>query len=396
MPLEPNEWDAVQILVTDYLVGATDPYRALKSWFPDDVGGWPISQVPRDNAKLLVDLAKDARITEQEPFSIRLLTVLTRVDEIKVSQHLPHLVGLLERLRQEQTQGLTGSDPFTAQVLPGSGEIFIDRSTSRDILRTLVKPPPNRPEPWVLRVVGEERTGKSYTFSFIHHLSSRVDFRPVLVTLDRSSTAADILLDVSLQVAARGEQPSHVDDAVKQIRHWAQWLVKQACDSTGDRPWWLVFDQCNLLDPASDAVDMIAQLSTALQYVTMQAGLRPRLVLLGYGTQLSDLNLPRKAELVDQVTRVSDRHLHDFFARVFQDLDERREPPVRLAEDVLEKYVAVAVQQVIEEAETAVAEGDCFMTAVSEAAHDAVEEYETNPPARQGAEDAHHHHGPVE
>jgi hypothetical protein len=235
----------------------------------------------------------------------------------------------------------------------------------------------------VLRVVGEEQTGKSYTYSFIHHLSVSRSFTPVRLILDRSSTAEDILRDLSLYVARNGDTPRQVDDPVKRMRHWAQWLVEQARHSAAPQSgWWFVFDQCNELDPSSDAVELIAQLAIAVREMTVQpGGLRPRLVLLGYGDQLADLQLPRKQVVVDTVDTVGQSELCDFFSRVFRSVEHQRRPEAAPDEGRLDKMVEVAVQQVLEDAAQAVAEAAAngrslsFMDALGTATEEAVDVY---------------------
>lgn len=376
MPLEPNEWDMVRCLVTDHLVGVSDPYEALKLRFPDEVRSWPISQKPVENADLLVNLARNARLSDDPPFSIRLLVELTRIPEIQVTKaaELAQLKAYIDRLAQEK-EAFDKFDPFSARILPGSGEIFINRKPTRQLLRRMIKPEQNQPEPVALRVVGEERIGKSYTYSFIHHLSATPTFSPVRVVLDRSSTAADILRDLSLHVAAPGENPSQVDDPGKRPRHWAQWLVEQARRTADEHSWWFVLDQCNELDSSSDAVEMIAQLAIAVREVPNTERYRPRLVLLGYGDQLADLKIPRKQVYVDTVDRVDSVELHEFFSGVFRDVRESRQPARQVDDAELDKLVEVAVQQVLAEAEAAAAEGGCYMEALSLAAEEAVNVY---------------------
>ena len=226
-------------------------------------------------------------------------------------------------------------------------------------------------------MVGGERLGKSYTYSFIRHLSSYHDVAPVPVFLDSSYTAKDIVRDLSTKIAAEHSKPHEVDDPTKQIRHWADWLLARAIESTEDRAWWFVFDQCNELDPTSDAVDLIAYLAQSVKTLAPQgpvAKLSPKLVLLGYDDDLPDLKLGKQA-YVDHVGQVRAQELTDFFSAVFQQISQELHPDRALDGTELAKRVEVSVERVLQDAEEAVGAGQCFMEAVSLAASDVVDFY---------------------
>jgi hypothetical protein len=69
----------VRCLVVDHLVATADPYDALKLRFPDEVGSWNVSQKATENADMLVAVAKHAPLSDEKPFSIRLLSELARL-----------------------------------------------------------------------------------------------------------------------------------------------------------------------------------------------------------------------------------------------------------------------------------------------------------------------------
>lgn len=394
MGLSTAEWDAIEEVVKVDLVGVVDPYRTLDNWFPDEVGDMVITQQPSANARYLVNRARSARLTEARPFSLVLLRTLVRLDAVRIRPDFDFVKGCLARLEQAKAE-VEQYDPFEAQVLPASGEIFIDRTSSREILRSLVEPPqPHQPQRWLVRIVGDARSGTSYTYAFIQHLSAKEEIRPALVTLDKSSNAEDIVRELSLQLTGKRERASQAADSVKQVRHWASWLAKQACAAADGRRWWLVFDQCNQLDPGSSAVNMIAQLVTAVKQEPVPPEQRARVILLGYGDQLADLDVPRPLRLVDKVERVGEGHLTEFFSRVFQDIDARRVPAVALDPALLNQYVAVAVHQVIGDARAGAAakDGTCFMDALSEAAYDAIDAYREASPTPDTTEVARDEH----
>jgi hypothetical protein len=376
MPLEDQEWSLVRCLVVDHLVGTDNPYSVLQQYFPQDVGGWRITQVATENADMLISVAQHASLTDDNPFSIRLLDQLSRLHTIQIEKpgDLAQLQKFLARLRAEKA-ALDRLDPYGVRIIPATGEAFIDRSTVRLSLKRLVKPDPGLPEPMVLRVTGDEDTGKSYIYTLIRHLAEPCGFSAVRVILDRSSTATDIMRDVSVKIARAGDEPEPVEDPIKRLRYWASWLADRAMKSSPDRPWWFVLDQCNELDPGSDAVELIAQLAICIQELSVPPGMRrPRLVLLGYGDHLADIPLPRKQVCPETVAVVGEPDLRDFFSDVFREASERRKPGA-VDESQLEKLVEVAVHQVLDEAEQAKQQGGCYMKAIATATEEAVDVY---------------------
>ena len=388
MPLEDQEWDIVRCLVEEFLVGTAEPFIPLNQHFPDLVAGWALSTVPAQNARLLVSQAREARASDEAPFSLRLLTVLLGLKEIELQRAADHAIlqRFLDRLRTERAASPI-LDPFDSRILV-SGEVFIDRVPTRDLLRQLARPEPHKPVPLALRVVGGERLGKSYTYPFIVHLSGFRDVAAVPVFLDSSYTAADILRDLATKIAPDGSTPREVEDPAKRIRHWADWLVARAIEKTEDRALWFVFDQCNELDPTSDAVDLIAQLALNVQNPGVQGPppeLRPKLVLLGYDDPLPDLKLPRKQVYVDQVDRLEAQQLGDFFSSVFRQIHEEVRPGQPLDEAELSTTVAASVERVLQDAQEAVAGGGCYTGALNESTADVVDFYREEA-GRVGAE----------
>ncbi|MGH9252392.1 MAG: hypothetical protein ACRD0W_23165, partial [Acidimicrobiales bacterium] len=258
MPLSEQEWTLVRCLVVDHLVATANPYAVLQDYFPDKVDTWRVTQVASENADTVVNEAKMANLTDHAPLSIQLLETLSKLDQIKVLPEIGKVTSYLQRLRAEKV-ALDHDDPFGACILPGSGEVFINRVQLRASVRLLVDPPDNIPEPLVLRVSGERSAGKSYTFSLLQHISDRCGIQPARVIVGKTSTAEDVMRDFAVRVAAPGARPDPVDDPTKRLRYWALWLVEQARRSSPARPWWLVIDQCNDLDPTSEVVELIAQ-----------------------------------------------------------------------------------------------------------------------------------------
>jgi hypothetical protein len=375
MPLDQHEWDLVCQLVLDDLVGTDNPFQVLKTYFPDDIGHWHITNVASDNARMLVNLAQNASAADDEPLSIRLLGVLTRLPAIQVAKpaELAKVTEYLDRLRAEKA-AMDRIDPYQARVLPGSGRVFLDRVQVRSSLRRMVEPEAGRPQPIVLRVIGGRDVGKSYTYQLIQHLAAPCGFAYARVVLDRSSTASDIMRELQLQVAREALPDDTIADPIKKLRYWALWVAQQV-QLTPDQWWWIVFDQCDELDPGSDAVELIAQLSSVVSEMSLGSGVRrPRLLLLGYGDNLADLPLPPKQVVWDTVSPISEPDLRDFFTAVLREAQERQNGGT-VDEARLAEHVAVAVREVIAAAEERQEQGACYMRAVATATEGVLDVY---------------------
>jgi hypothetical protein len=372
MPLNEQEWILVRCLVIDHLVATENPYASLQMYFPTRVRHWRVTSVAAENADTVVNEAKRSPLTDPSPLAIELLQVLAELDTVKVLPDIHKVTAYLAQLRVEKA-ALDGDDPFTACVT-SSGEVFIDRQPVRASIRLLVDPPPDIPEPLVLRVSGEPSAGKSYTFSLLRHLSARCSITPVRVIVGNTSTAEDVLRDLAVFVAPDGNRPERVEDPTKRLRYWANWLVQQARRSSPDRPWWFVIDQCNELDAGSEVVELIGHLSSAIaEMVPDPDEKRPRLVLLGYGDDLADLPLPRKQIHPDEVRRASATDVTTFFAQYFREAARRKNGTNPIDEAALSQHVSIAVDQVLREAENAERAGNPYMPALSRAAEVAVD-----------------------
>jgi hypothetical protein len=374
MLLDDEEWDLVRCLVTDHLTDTPDPYRTLERYFPGEVADWPFSQDPARDAATVVESAQMAALSDPHPLSIRLLQALLSIPAIKVSIQQPQVKGFLNRLLSAK-ELLDAIDPFRVLILPGTGESFIDRAQTRALLALLAEPDPAKPEPIAMRVVGAKNSGTSHTYSFILHLSASRGITSVRIMLSRSSTAEDIVRDLALYVAEPGVKPDPVTDSMKRLRYWAQWIVRQAARCNPRRRWWFVFDQCDELDPNSDAVELIAQLAVAIREMTGPGLERPRLVLLGYDDRFADLQLPRRQVYKDTVKPVGEAEVRDFFGCVFRDIDRTRRPGVAPDDERIAKLVEVAVRRAVEDAEKAAAAGTPYMQALGFAVEEAVNEY---------------------
>ncbi|HEY5841078.1 MAG TPA: hypothetical protein VIU87_06335 [Mycobacterium sp.] len=352
---------------------------ALTLAFPVEAPTWRITQVVADNADMIVKIASQAALRGDAPFSIRLLEVLADLPAIKVLPDVAKIGEYMDRLHSEKSAAETG-DPFSAAVLPGTGEVFINRTQMRESLRLMVKPKPGTVEPIVLRVFGDSSTGMSYTYAFLKHLAPAVGFSPTRAILTRNSTPRDVLRQLKIPIAGNDFPSESVRSQAQRLRYWAQWLVEAAiksetAESAG--PWWFVVDECNKLSPqAEDVVEFICQLSVAVgERPAIPNRPRPRLVLLGHGEMLGDLPIPPKQIRPDQVQRVSEKDVRTFFYEHYKRQDLERRPGVAVDDGLLRKKSDAATVQVLREADLAERNQKCYMEALARAAAEAIDVY---------------------
>ena len=351
MSLTDVEWTLVQRLVIDDLVNTGDPYGRLETYFPNEVSGWRITPVATENADFLVQAAKRSPLSDDRPFSIRLLTVLTGLDSVRVAKpaDMDRLTGFIRQLTAEK-KALDAEDHFGVRVLPRSQEAFIDRAPVRGSLRELLAQG-RSPQPLALCVTGDDDSGKSFIYSLIRHLAQPYRFMPLRVVVGRTSTADDILRDFLVRVTR--ERPTElVSDPAKRLRYWAQWLVAEVGRAHPGQPCWFVIDEGNELDPNSDAIDFIAKLAEEITETSSLPGVSAhRLVLLGWRGDPQDLPVPRKQVLLPEyISPINADQLREFFEQCVQ-----------------ADFVDESVRYVLDEAEQARVRRECYMTAIATA-----------------------------
>ena len=371
MPLEPTDWDLVHRVVVEDLVGTDNPYQILRTYFPREVETWSITNVADQNARMLIEQARTASMRDDEPFAIRLLDALTRLPAVRTARPAEHakLEEYLRRLRDVKA-GLDTGAPYQVNVIPWSGQVFLDRKAVRQSLQQMISPPPGKPELLALCVSGGADVGKSYTYELIRHLSTAYDFALARVILQPSYGAEDVLRDLQVQVTQREIDVDRDGDLHKQLRYWALRLAGQLGSGADGPWWWVVFDDCERLDPGSDAVGLIAQLARAMADMTMEKGARHhRLVLLG---QADEMDLPMAPMQVarDFVEPLGESDLRDFFTAYIREVD---------GDDVdmsaVSELVDVAVKQVLAVAAGAEQQGERYMAALHRATREVLNVY---------------------
>ncbi|MFG3116224.1 hypothetical protein ACGF4C_17650 [Streptomyces sp. NPDC048197] len=372
MPLTETEWDLVTTWVQNHLVDTTEPHDRLAEYgFPEDfVAALPLTHISSDNARALVHRSR----TDIER-QLRLVEALTAVDELAVLPDIVKVREFRDRL-WEDCRAHAAQDTFRTCVLKNGAEAFIDRQGLRETLRRFIADP----DKCILLVDGEPDSGRSYTYTFLRHIGQHSGFRPVRVTLSRTSTAAKVVRRLADFVAEPGTGPAPIDptglnDPLPSVDEAAHWVAGRA--TAAEERLWLVLDECDRLDPSSDVWDFIGQLAMAVyEHSAVHGDQAPRLVLLGYGRAMRQLPYDLRGSVSWDTARVVEPgDLRSFFHQVFHE-----SPPPALAaggprESAIDELVEVAVEEVLYAAESGGGAGESYMRRVSTAVEGAVRVY---------------------
>ncbi|MFC9387811.1 trypsin-like peptidase domain-containing protein [Streptomyces venezuelae] len=377
MPLTETEWGLVASWVRDHLLDTPEPReRLLRAGLPADfVEDLPLTPDPGRNALLLVAAAR-RDIAHQR----RLLAVLAGLDALAAIDD-PHAFeqgaearNLLTRLREDERLRRSPEDPFDSLLLKHGTEVFLDRSELREKLRAFVADP----ERTVLLVDGPPDSGRSYTYELIRHLGQHLDFRPVRVTLSRTSTAARLMERLSAFVAGPEADvfplnPTRLNDPLPSLDDAAHRIVARA--TAAEERFWLVLDDCDRLDPQADVWDAIGVLARAIyEHTPVRTESVPRLVLLGYATTMRQLPYEvRKNECRDTTRPADEGDLRAFFGTFFAGTDPSRR------EDSVEALTETAVAEVLRAVDSP-SNGDSYMRRMCTAVEDVVRLHRALPP----------------
>ncbi|MEU9999916.1 trypsin-like peptidase domain-containing protein [Streptomyces sp. NPDC050848] len=362
MPLTDTEWGLVTNWVRESLLDTPDPSTRLRGagLSPEFVAGLVLTPDRDANARLVVGAAR-RDIAHQRA----LVSILTGLDALTAAGNA-EARSLLSRLREDEELLRSARDPFDTLVLSNGTEVFIDRAELRQKLRGFVADP----EQTVLVVDGVPDSGRSYSYRLIRHLGQHCGFRPVRITLSRTTTAARLLERLTDYVAGPGADRSplnptqlndplpSIDDAVHRIVSWA---------TAAEERFWLVLDECDKLDPTSDVWDCVGKLALAVyEHTPVRQDAVPRLVLLGYSPTMRQLPYDiRKNECRDTARVVTEDDLHGFFREFFTEERPTQDPTT------LARLVEVAVTGVLRAVDTADST-DSYMRRVCTAAEEAV------------------------
>ncbi|MFE5910652.1 trypsin-like peptidase domain-containing protein [Streptomyces wedmorensis] len=377
MPLTETEWGLVASWVRDHLLDTPEPReRLLRAGLPADFVHYLPLTPDADRNALLVVAAARKDIAHQR----RLLAVLAGLDALAAIDH-PHAFeqgaearNLLTRLREDERLRRSPRDPFDSLLLKHGTAVFLDRSELREKLRGFLADP----EQTVLVVDGPPDSGRSYTYELIRHLGQHCGFRPVRVTLSRTSTAARLMERLAAFVSGPGADevllnPTRLNDPLPCFEDAAHRIVARA--TAAEERFWLVLDDCDRLDPQSDMWDCIGVLARAVyEHTPVRAETVPRLVLLGYASSMRQLPYEiRKNECRDTTRLVEEGDLRAFFNEFFTDTL----PPGQ--EGAVGELTETAVAEVLR-AVDAPSNGDSYMRRVCTAVEDVVRLRRALPP----------------
>ncbi|WP_426404576.1 trypsin-like peptidase domain-containing protein [Streptomyces sp. R-07] len=377
MPLTETEWGLVASWARDHLLDTPEPRgRLLRAGLPADfVEDLPLTADADRNALLVVAAAR-RDIAHQR----RLLSVLAGLDALAAIrdprgfEQGAEARNLLTRLREDEQLRRSPRDPFDSMLLKHGTEVFLDRSELREKLRGFLADP----EQTVFVVDGPPDSGRSYTYELIRHLGQHCDFRPVRVTLSRTSTAARLMERLSAFVAGPESDriplnPTRLNDPLPSFEDAAHRIVSRA--TAAEERFWLVLDDCDRLDPHSDVWDCIGVLARAIyEHTPVRADTVPRLVLLGYATTMRQLPYEiRKNECRDTTRLADEGDLRAFFREFFTD-----SAPVD-DESTVHELTETAVAEVLRAVDSP-ANGDSYMRRLCTAVEDVVRLHRTLPP----------------
>ncbi|MEU3747191.1 MULTISPECIES: trypsin-like peptidase domain-containing protein [Streptomyces] len=391
MPLTETEWGLVASWVRAHLLDTPEPRESLlRAGLPADfVQDLPLTPDPDRNALLVVGSAR-RDIAHQR----RLLAVLSGLDALAAIDH-PHAFeqgaearNLLTRLREDERLDRSPRDPFDSMLLKHGTEAFLGRTELREKLRGFLADP----EQTVMVVDGPPDSGRSYTYEFIRHLGQHYGFRPVRVTLSRTSTAARLMERLSAFVAGHGADevslnPTRLNDPLPSFEDAAHRIVSRA--TAAEESFWIVLDDCDRLDPNSDVWDCVGVLARAVyEHTPVRKETVPRLVLLGYSTTMRQLPYEvRKNECRDTTRLLDEDDLRAFFREFFGEFTAVH----REAEDdeVVHDLTETAVSEVLRAVDRPDAE-DSYMRRLCTAVEDVVRLHRAFAPLPPSPGDAGH------
>ncbi|GGX24809.1 hypothetical protein [Streptomyces noursei] len=367
MPLRETEWESVTTWLERYLLNVVDPYTQLAPYFDEEfIAALPLGNISSHNARVLVSASR--RDIQRQ---VKLIEVVTTIDEIRVRPEFGEAAEFLHRLREDARIHAT-QDPFGTRLLKGGTEAFIDREDLRETLRRFVVDP----EKSVLLVDGEPDSGRSYTYHFLCHVGQHRGFRPARVTLSRTSTPRQVLQRLAGFVTdpQAGTQPfpsSALNDPLLSLDDAVHWVVGLATSS--DLHFWLVLDECDKLDPHSDVWDLIGQLALAIyEHAAVHGDRAPRLVLLGYGRAMPKLPNDVQSSLCWDTARIVEPDdLRRFFDQLFHESRPARLDDADPAE--IDGFVEEAVTEVLHAAQDD--DGESYMRRLCTATEKAIDVY---------------------
>ncbi|MCX5195328.1 ATP-binding protein [Streptomyces sp. NBC_00249] len=308
-----------------------------------------------DNSVALVEAVRNSGIEMQ----LQLLSTLVRMDTLTSIPAGEEAKRLKSELEEAVRLHISPQDFFLSNVLSNGAEVFIDRGDFRKRLREFFE----NPDKTVLVVDGEPDSGRSYSYKLIRHIGEHCNFRPVRVTLNRTSTAEQLVQRLTESVADPNPvprtlsstalsplsplsplNPTQLNDPLPEIDAAVHRVVNQATTARGQ--YWLVLDDCDKLDVNSDVWDCIGKLALTIhKQRPTPPDVPPRLVLLGYSPTMRQLPYEiRKNEVRDTARMFGPEDLHEFFRQFFTEASTSTPPDVQRISALVETAVPTVLQ----------------------------------------------------
>ncbi|MBT2468394.1 ATP-binding protein [Streptomyces sp. ISL-66] len=329
MSPKDTEWGLVTEMVRDhYFISGEPRPKLIRSGFsPEFVSRIPLGNISSENSVALVEAVRNSDIETQ----LLLLSTLASEPTLSILPAGTEATRLMKELEEAERLHISPQDFFLSRVLSNGSEVFIDRTDFRKRLREFLE----NPDKTVLVVDGEPDSGRSYSYKLIRHIGDHCNFRPVRVTLDRTSTAEQVVQRLAESVAdptpAQSApantapsplnptqlNPTQLNDPLPDIDAAVHRVVNQATTAQGR--YWLVLDDCDKLDVNSDVWDCIGKLALAIhRQIPAPPDVPPRLVLLGYSPTMRQLPYEiRKNEVRDTTRIFGTDDLREFFQQFF-------------------------------------------------------------------------------
>lgn len=335
--LEPTEREVVIVQISNAMIGTSSPAAFLALY----LGSAVVAKIPdpgtRDNwarAGLVKAEEADYQLDGTHPL-LELLRALGRQNQT--------ILKMYERLQNLPRP----ANPFAAHVLD-NGQAFLDRESFRSTIEKLFAQDA-RP---ILRVFGDRKSGKWYTFKFLIFLAlSGKPFSPISFECGASTTALSLAQSLLQRMGTSDWQkpPFSEADAPKEMplrvgQRISDWFLNAALQS--GQTWWF-FVKFLDISIAADTGEFIRQL--ALQCALNPGARRKsfRLVLVNFADELPrDLRRLQEREEFKLDRMVWETYLHGYITHLKTTVDVEKQAELDDAQpDILSRIRAATDEE---------------------------------------------------